>query len=333
MTKISIIIPVYNVEKYLQECLESVCVQTLKEIEIICVNDCSPDNSMEILENYAKKDARIKIINLEENEGVARARNIALRQAAGEYIGFVDGDDYIDVDFFGKLYQQSIATNADVVIGNTHRFGTANIKNHDWVLNKIKDNKLNFNVFFWSAIYKSDFIKKHGLCFTEECIYGEDRLLPQKASVFANRVDTIYDTFYNYRAHESAITQIAPDSKITESLIFSTKEVFDFAQSAPVDKHGYKIIINSFLETALHGYSRASESDRVKIEKFLLQAYQDFIHKDIIMDEDNKKLYDFLLNNERDCFKNYLSVLRRKQISDAIRYNFKRNLELEKGNK
>ena len=92
MPKVSVIIPVYNVEKYLKQCLDSVVNQTLKDIEIICVNDGSTDNSLEILEEYAQKDNRIIIIS-QENQGQSVARNIALEKATGEYVGFVDSDD------------------------------------------------------------------------------------------------------------------------------------------------------------------------------------------------------------------------------------------------
>ena len=102
MPKISVIVPVYKVEKFLPKCLESLINQTLKDIEIICINDGSPDNSLKILEEYAKKDSRIKIIN-QKNAGPSVARNNGMSAASGEYIGFVDSDDWIDLDFYEKL--------------------------------------------------------------------------------------------------------------------------------------------------------------------------------------------------------------------------------------
>ncbi len=94
--KISIIIPVYNVEKYLRECLDSCVNQTLEDIEIICVDDASPDNSIKILEEYQQKDSRIRIFRHEENKNLGTARNTGLTNATGEYVWFVDSDDYID---------------------------------------------------------------------------------------------------------------------------------------------------------------------------------------------------------------------------------------------
>ena len=97
MTKISAILPVYNVEQYIKDCLDSIINQTMDDIEIICVNDGSLDNSLQVLEEYAQKDARIKIIS-QENQGQGIARNNGLKIANGEYITFIDPDDWVDVD-------------------------------------------------------------------------------------------------------------------------------------------------------------------------------------------------------------------------------------------
>ena len=116
MPKISVIIPVYNVEKYLPKCLDSLINQTLSDIEIICINDCSTDNSLEILEEYASKDERIKIIDLKENQGAAAARNKGLEIAKGEYLGFVDPDDYVDLNFYEELYKKGTILNSSLSI-------------------------------------------------------------------------------------------------------------------------------------------------------------------------------------------------------------------------
>lgn len=103
MAKISIIVPVYNTEKFLEKCLNSLINQTLKDIEIICINDGSTDKSLQILEKFANKDKRIQIIN-QTNSGLSVARNIGIKKAKGEYIGFVDSDDWVDLNFFEQLY-------------------------------------------------------------------------------------------------------------------------------------------------------------------------------------------------------------------------------------
>ena len=113
MVEVSIIVPVYNTGKYLKRCMDSLIHQTLENIEIICINDGSTDNSHEILEYYASKDERIKIIN-QANMGLSSARNRGIGSAIGEYIGFVDSDDWVDRDFFEKLYYAAKKYNADI---------------------------------------------------------------------------------------------------------------------------------------------------------------------------------------------------------------------------
>ena len=114
MAKVSVIIPVYNIEKYLKKCLDSVTNQTFSDIEIICVNDGSTDNSLSILEEYAKKDNRIKIIN-KENGGLSSAWNAGLNEVSSEYVTFVDGDDWIDTKTFKLAYEAMINNKVDYV--------------------------------------------------------------------------------------------------------------------------------------------------------------------------------------------------------------------------
>ena len=114
MYLVSVILPVFNGEKYLNVCLDSICKQTLSNIEIICVNDGSTDNTLSILEKYSSKDQRIKIIST-ENNGQGSARNIALNYASGEYIAFVDADDWISNDALYLLYNDAKSRNLDML--------------------------------------------------------------------------------------------------------------------------------------------------------------------------------------------------------------------------
>ena len=112
--KVSVVIPVYNVEKYLRRCLDSLVNQTYKNLEFICVNDGSTDNSLEILKEYAAKDSRFIIIN-QKNQGVALARNNGLNVASGDYLSFVDPDDWVGLNYYEEVVKEFIATNCDVV--------------------------------------------------------------------------------------------------------------------------------------------------------------------------------------------------------------------------
>lgn len=120
--KVSVIVPVYNVEKYLEKCLETLISQTLKDIEIICINDGSKDSSLNILKKYALNDERIKIID-KHNEGLSAARNDGLNAATGEYIGYVDSDDWVDLNFYEKLYNAAKKYNAEAACANIIRCG------------------------------------------------------------------------------------------------------------------------------------------------------------------------------------------------------------------
>ena len=115
MAKVSVIVPIYKVEKYIKKCVDSIVGQTLPDIEIILVDDGSPDDCGAICEGYAKQDLRIKVIH-KANEGLSEARNTGINAATSEYIGFVDGDDYVAPDMYEVLYKNITEQNADVAV-------------------------------------------------------------------------------------------------------------------------------------------------------------------------------------------------------------------------
>ena len=125
MNKISIIIPIYNVEQYLPQCLDSIINQTYKNLEIILINDGSTDNSGKICDNYAKVDNRIHVFH-KKNEGVTSARNLGLDKCTGDFIGFVDPDDFIELNMYEILYNEQQRTNADIVWCNYLLYYSAN---------------------------------------------------------------------------------------------------------------------------------------------------------------------------------------------------------------
>lgn len=139
MPKVSVIIPVYGVEKYIERCARSLFEQTLNDIEFIFVNDCSPDNSINmlevILEEYPKRKSQAQIINFEQNQGAAKAREIGIKAATGEYVIHCDSDDWVDCHIYEKLYNEAILNNSDIVIcdmyesnGNTHTLYPQTVK-------------------------------------------------------------------------------------------------------------------------------------------------------------------------------------------------------------
>jgi len=207
MPKASVIIPVYNVAPYLKRCLDSVINQTLKDIEIICINDCSTDNSLEILKEYASGDNRIIIIDFNENKGVSVARNKGIKTAKGEYIGFVDSDDYIDLDFYEKLYNRAKETNAEIVKGNVKKYDINGSFNCCDELNQLilAENKFFFTYNWWSAIYKTSLIFDNNINFPVECRKGQDIVFLFKSVLNTNKISIVDDTYYHYIRREDSL--------------------------------------------------------------------------------------------------------------------------------
>lgn len=176
MQKVSIVVPVYNVENYLNECMNSIVDQTLKEIEIICVNDGSTDNSAAILEEYARKDSRIKVIH-KENGGYGSAINVGMEAAAGEYIGIVDSDDKILPEMYERLYAVAKESDLDVVKSDHYMWcGEKLYLLHNSKLNHYYDRVLEneyrevyfrFTMNTWTGIYKKEFIRNYAIRHNE----------------------------------------------------------------------------------------------------------------------------------------------------------------------
>ena len=208
-TKISIIIPVYNVEKYLERCLNSIVNQTLYDLEIICINDGSPDNSLEILERYSKQDKRIKIIN-QENSGLSVARNTGMEIAVGEYIGFVDSDDWVDSNFYENLYNSAKKYNTDIAVASVLRerkkYSSYRIKYNNEKVYTEKSEIFNAcdcpNIcYVWNKIYKTEFFKSQNLKF-QEGMFFEDILFTTKILGNSKSLVTVPNTYYHYMVND-----------------------------------------------------------------------------------------------------------------------------------
>ena len=218
--KISIIIPVYNSRKYLRKCLDSVINQTLKEIEIICINDASKDSSKKILEEYSLKDKRIKIINNVHNLGPSLTRNKGLDIAKGEYIGFVDSDDYIEPQTYEISYINAKNDNVDILKFNEVIFYDYSDKGY------LNENNLNitgkiynikecwrlFSGMVWNKIIKNSIIKKHNLRFIEG-LYGEDFCFLRMLYPFVDKVKIISPKFYHYRRRRNQLSGVSMEKK------------------------------------------------------------------------------------------------------------------------
>ncbi len=227
MPKVSVIVPVYNVEKFLPRCLDSIINQTLKDIEIICINDGSPDNCLSILEDYAKKDSRIRIIN-QENSGPSVSRNKGILMAQGEYIGFVDSDDWLDVDFYEKLYAAAQKYDADIAACGIKVYRKYSRVNYMLKYTKescvddlerklyLCDVPETCNV--WNKIYRTTFIKNNNIEFEVGINFGEDVSFTMEALYFSENLVTIPNTLYNYdRLNVNSIVRTKSDKLIRDA--------------------------------------------------------------------------------------------------------------------
>lgn len=199
MPKVSIVVPCYNVEPYIERCLNSLCQQTLSDIEIICIDDKSTDKTLKIIKEFAHHDKRIHVIAMKNNEGVAVARNAGMAVATGDYIGFVDPDDYVDTDFYEKLYYKALETGADIVKGGVLLTDTnTGMTKKDNMNEKIRRNIVYFSSAFWSAIYKRSFLIRENIQFPKGVITSQDSVFLTHTTLVAQKVKIVKDTFYHY---------------------------------------------------------------------------------------------------------------------------------------
>jgi len=212
MAEISVIVPVYNVEKYLKKCLDSILNQSFKSLEIIAINDCSTDNSAKILDEYKTKG--IKIINLEKNRGLSAVRNLGITIATGKYIGFVDSDDWIDKDFYEKLYAAAIKYDADIAIAGIKHCHKFHMKTNYLKLKKefvTNDIQKKFEIcnlpkksYVWNKIYRLNILKEHNLYFEEGVAY-EDIPYTPVALYYCEKLVSVPKTYYYYRLRKNSI--------------------------------------------------------------------------------------------------------------------------------
>ena len=296
--KVSIIIPVYNTEKYLRKCLDSVCNQTLQDIEIICVNDCSTDDSLEILKEYASNDNRIKIINFTENKGVAVARNTAIEQAKGEYIGFVDSDDYVDLDFYEKLYERALKNKADIVVGNYYMyFDNQNTICGKDFLAQIQKNKVWFNGLFVLAIYSKKLVQANHIKFTENFRYGEDRIFPILAVYHSSEVETMQDIFYHIqKRNDSSSAAYFNDTRKINDFIKSSKEILIQFNSLDYSEDDYLIFFCEYLDYILSTLIQANDECKSMVADLYCYFYENAKFKTIFSQKYNAKILEYIQN-------------------------------------
>lgn len=264
---LSIIVPIYNVEEYLDECLRSLLkLDSIKKKEIILVNDGSEDESYKIAEKYAKKYPEIIKYLKKENGGLSSARNFGLKNSVGEYIFFIDSDDYINYKKFEQIFTNR-KKDVDIIVGNAisvyknrkeklkrYNFQT---KKYNFGIEYLKEavKKKFFFIEVWGKIYRRDFLIEHNLFFTEGVLH-EDEDFTMRICYFAKKIE-IYDIdFYFYRQRENSI-MTTKNSKKTRDKLFLLNKLIDFYDNK-------KIIEKEWINRLLEIYYFIEKEEKIK---------------------------------------------------------------------
>lgn len=303
MVKVSVVVPVCNVEKYLRQCLDSIAAQTLKDIEVIIVNDGSTDSSGAICDEYAAKDSRFRVIH-KVNTGYGNSMNVGFDAAQGEYIGIVESDDYADDDMFENLYNAAVRHDAEVVKSNfffyysvgkeisrfapniERRFCGKVFSPADDLTKEEMIPFWNAKNCIWSAIYKKEFIRRHNIRFNETPGASfQDTSFSFKVWTLAKRVFCVYAAYLHYR-QDNASSSVNNPGKVY--CICDEYEVMEKFLSGQVGKqHLYAVMnrvrfdaymwnmgriadrfVGEFAERMAQEFSRAKENNQLDMTLF-----------------------------------------------------------------
>ena len=266
--KVSIVIPVFNVAPYLTKCMESVCAQTLKDIEIIAVNDASTDNSLDILKQFEKQYPKVKVINHKKNTRTAQCRNDGLDAAIGEYVCFLDGDDYLDNDFCEKLYKLAKKENADIAKGVTKTFntdGTIVVATDNEKI--IKNGKFAFMGHLLTGLYNRDFLNKYNIRFHIDFFCFQIQ-----ATYFANKIVCDNTAFYNYVRHaNSCDSDVFTIEKWTRLNLGHANFMYDWIISHDYTDYVKNTYLDRIKGLYFYGFNKLARPDVVQGSKILAQ--------------------------------------------------------------
>lgn len=257
--KVSIIVPIYNAEKYLANCLGNLVNQTLSDIEIILVNDCSTDNSMEVINACKAQFPEIVIvIDLKENGGPGEARNHALQIATGEYIGFVDSDDIVDISMYEKLYREAKKQDYDIVDCGFfyEKENQAILYTSDELTGKLDDNKRNELIasggFICTKIFRTQFLNRTGIKFRSTYILEDSDFLTYLFSM-ADSIGNVKDVLYKYTNTENSLSLTKDWKKYCNSIMTAIEAIYE-------------------KESQLENYQEIEESVKYQIVQMYLYA-------------------------------------------------------------
>lgn len=339
MIKVSILVPICNVEKFLDKCLRSIVNQTLTDIEIICINDGSKDKSLEIIKNFAKDDERIVVID-KPNSGYGDSMNKGMSIAKGEYVGIVESDDFINLDMFNDLYSLAKEHNADIVKSNYNLYWE---KQNDvfkyynnLLIDKIVSDRDNAKEkilwrapSIWSAIYKRSFLTANEIKFlsTPGASY-QDTSFNFKTAALANRVVLTPEAYLNYRQDNSnSSVKIATKEKVM-MLHKEYDEIKSFVEQMNLIELKPTYIVHRFRGN-LWNYGRIKEDltkeyFEIFSEEIVRQSESDKVYKNSMISVFGTWMYGAMKMKNKALFDILLKVYNRKE--KTLRSLAKRNL-------
>lgn len=326
MPKLSIIIPIFNTSILLRRCLDCICNQTLRDIEIICIDDGSTDSSPHILTEYAIDDPRIFVISLTQNKGAAIARNIGISSASGDFIGFIDSDDTVDYDFFEKLYNKSQITQNLIVKGNLKIHSLTNEWIDPQINKKIHINKGYFLSNFGTAIYNRNYILENNLYFPN-IPNGEDLAFIVKTISCGAELDIVDDTYYYYWHRPNSSSQRPITSQTINSMAKYIYNAIDFINKKNYDVKIYTIHFFKFIEDCFMLISLCQDKEAKKVcSKLIGYIYDKNKHQDeldaLILNKDQFLLYP-IQNKYYDILENWNNMTQFQKL--RVKLNTKRH--------
>lgn len=321
--KVSIIIPVFNKEKYLDECLTSAINQTLTDIEIICVNDGSTDASQKILDEYSKRDSRIQIIK-QDNHGPGHARNEGLKMAGGEYVFFLDADDWIESNTLEKLYLNAKDNRSDLVLFNAVEYLPENKSRKriyypediqgTFDFHERKDIVMNNFLIVCTKLHRNDFIKENQIRFSDTGLF-EDVFFHIKSVIRTERISYVNEIFYNYRRTDTNTRQ---SKSVQNNKSFEFLHVLDEIKNFLTTEQVYGQLEENYVNFKLTELKNLFENNEDK-EKFFLVLKKDFnnniIEEEILQGLSSEKRNFYLSVKCSDNYEDYLKSIDKKQVN------------------
>ena len=282
---ISIVVPIYNAEKYLKRCIDSIINQTKKELEIILINDGSTDNSKKIIKEY--KDKRIKYFK-NENQGIGKTRNFGIEKATGKYLMFLDSDDFLDKNICKYLYNKCEKDNLDIAICDFYRYLDKDnkeiLKQPEFKNSSLKDNPeiISENLAPWAKLYRTDIIKENDIKFVRNLKY-EDAPFVIKALDKASLIGKVNKPLYYYVIHNNS------ETTVRDERVFDIIKIIDIIRKYTQDKEYLKDKIDRLTVRILTNYTiqQRNQKDKKIANKFINQAFK-YLKREVPDYQDDK---------------------------------------------